>query len=115
MARSCLRRFASSYLHPSNLARGQAPAGGGGSVKRPIGYNDWRRVFQNELRSFGYHTFVAAKYEAIGRPLPDAARRKATYISRLRRIGKRLDAEHDAFTAEFAQAILDICRPSSGG
>ena len=81
---------------------------------RPVTYQDWRDLWQRELYSFGYGWFTSLGLRAVSPDIFRALRRPQRLwrqYHRLRRIQKRLDAERDAMSTGYLDAIVRMCRP----
>ena len=71
---------------------------------KPDTYRQWRRLLHDVLTGLGWVVFYQAQS-----PHPERyARERYRALSRARRIHKRMEAERDAFTDDYARAIYEM-------
>lgn len=75
-------------------------------MKRPSTYKEWRHVWQSCNYHIGCH--VAYLLGTIGGRRVPIDRNLWRLVSRAKRVKMRLEAEHEAFDATMADAILEM-------
>lgn len=72
-------------------------------MKRPRNYKEWRSLFHSEIHNLGMRAFFLWNGRGI-----KIDRDLVKLVSRVKRIRQQLDAEAQAFTKSYCEAIVDI-------